>query len=220
FTSMGGYLFGADENGDPDPDDLGVDSEGGVAAFEKFHELGEAGDGVLRTSMTYDNAISFLEEGDTPFLISGPWAVRGAEAAGIDLEVSPIPGFEGEGPAVPFLGVQTFYVSSKAKNAVFAEEFVTNYVLDVDLATALYEADPRTPALIEAREAVSEDDPNLEGFQAAAEGASPMPSIPEMNAVWEPFGRALADVLEGAADGETAAEDAAEAIRKAIEDGA
>lgn len=217
FRSMGGYLFGEDENGDPDPDDLGVDSEGGVAAFEKLHELGDAGSGVLRTSMNADNAVPFFEEADTPFLISGPWAVSGAEAAGVELEVSAIPGFEGHEPATPFLGVQTFYLSSQSDNAVFAEEFLTNHVLDVDLATALYEADPRTPALLDAFDAVSDDDPHLEGFQAAAEGGTPMPAIPEMNAVWEPFGRAMADVLDGASDGATAAEQAAAGIRDAID---
>ena len=40
----------------------------------------------------------------------------------------------------PFLGVQMFYVSAKAKNNALAQEFVTNYVPRKDVQLALFEA--------------------------------------------------------------------------------
>ncbi|WP_460542320.1 sugar ABC transporter substrate-binding protein [Glycomyces halotolerans] len=214
FSSMGGYLFGDDGSGSLDPSDVGVDSPGGIAAFEKFAELGQAG--VLSTSIDGSNAIPFFTEGQAPFLISGPWALTDAQNAGIEYEVTAIPGFEGQNPAAPFMGVQGFYVSSSAQNALFAQEFVTNYVLTEDLQLKLAEAGGRLPALTAAAEAYSEGNADVQGFAAAGEHAVPMPNIPAMNAVWEPFGRAEADTIDGTTDGEDAATTAAQSIRDAI----
>ncbi|WP_100447489.1 sugar ABC transporter substrate-binding protein [Glycomyces xiaoerkulensis] len=211
FSSMGGYLFGAEGT---DPSDVGVDSPGGVAAFEKFAELGS--DGVLSTSVDGSNAIPFFTEGKAPFLISGPWALTDAQNAGIEYEVSAIPGFEGQNPASPFMGVQGFYVSASAQNALFAQEFVTNYVLTEELQLQLAEAGGRLPALTSAAEAYSEGNADVQGFAAAGENALPMPNIPAMNAVWEPFGRAEADSVDGTTSGEDAAATAAQSIRDAI----
>ncbi|GAB3996607.1 extracellular solute-binding protein [Glycomyces albus] len=212
FSSMGGYLFGAEGT---DPGDVGVDSEGGIAAFEKFAELGSAG--VLSTSVDGSNAIPFFTEGRAPFLISGPWALTDVQAAEMEYEVTAIPGFEGQNPASPFMGVQGFYVSASAQNALFAQEFVTNYVLGEDLQLQLAEAGGRLPALSSAAEAYSEGNADVQGFAAAGEDAVPMPNIPAMNAVWEPFGRAEANSVDGTTPGAEAAATAAGSIRDAIE---
>ncbi|WP_030160779.1 maltose ABC transporter substrate-binding protein [Glycomyces sp. NRRL B-16210] len=214
FASMGGYLFKDDGTGTLDPNDVGVDSEGGIAAFEKFAELGEAG--VLKTTIDSSNTIPFFVDGKTAFMISGPWALTDVQGAGLNYEVTAIPGFEGEGPASPFLGVQGFYVSATAKNAVFAQEFVTNYVLTEDLQVSLAEAGGRLPALTTAAEVFSEGNEDVQGFAAAGENAVPMPNIPAMNAVWEPFGRAQADAVDGVSTGEEAATTAAQSIRDAV----
>lgn len=214
FASMGGYLFKDDGAGNLDPTDVGVDSPGGVAAFEKFAELGA--DGVLKTTIDASNTIPFFVDGKTAFMISGPWALVDVQGAGLNYEVTAIPGFEGQGPASPFLGVQGFYVSATAKNAVFAQEFVTNYVLTEDLQLSLAEAGGRLPALTAAAEAFSAGNADIQGFAAAGENAVPMPNIPAMNAVWEPFGRAEADAIDGVATGAEAAGTAAQAIRDAV----
>lgn len=214
FSSMGGYLFKDDGTGTLDPNDVGVDSPGGIAAFEKFAELGEAG--VLKTTIDSSNTIPFFVDGKTAFMISGPWALTDVQGAGLNYEVTAIPGFEGEGPAAPFLGVQGFYVSATAKNAVFAQEFVTNYVLTEDLQVSLAEAGGRLPALTAAAEVFSEGNTDVQGFAAAGENAVPMPNIPAMNAVWEPFGRAQADAVDGVSTGEEAATTAAQSIRDAV----
>lgn len=214
FASFGGYLFKDDGTGTLDPTDVGVDSEGGIAAFTKFAELGA--EGILKTTIDATNTIPFFVDGKTAFMISGPWALTDVQGAGLNYEVTAIPGFEGQGPASPFLGVQGFYVSATAKNAVFAQEFVTNYVLTEDLQLKLAEAGGRLPALTAAAEAYAADNADVQGFAAAGENAVPMPNIPAMNAVWEPFGRAEADAIDAVSDGPTAAATAAQAIRDAV----
>lgn len=216
FSSFGGYLFGdGDEEGSYDTSDIGVDSPEGIAAFEKFAELGE--EGVLSTSYGAENSIPFFTEGDTPFLVSGPWALGDATDGDVNYEVSAIPGFAGEGPAAPFLGVQGFYLSSNAENEVFAMEFLTNFVLEEELQMLLAEAGHRLPANLAAAEQFAADNPDLEGFAEAGEHAVVMPNIPEMNAVWEPLGRAQANAIDGSADGEEAATNAADSIRSELD---
>ncbi|HEX2144553.1 MAG TPA: maltose ABC transporter substrate-binding protein [Glycomyces sp.] len=214
FSSFGGYLFKDDGAGNLDPNDVGVDSAGGIAAFEKFAELGEAG--VLKTTYDASNATPFFVDKKTAFLISGPWALTDVQTAGLNYEVTAIPGFEGQGPASPFLGVQAFFLSSAAKNAVFAQELITNFVLREDDQLALAEAGGRLPALTAAAEAYSTDNADVQGFAAAGENAVPMPNIPAMDAVWEPFGRAEADAIDGVSTGEQAATTAAQSIRDAV----
>jgi arabinogalactan oligomer/maltooligosaccharide transport system substrate-binding protein len=214
FASFGGYLFKDDGAGNLDPTDVGVDSADGIAAFDKFAELGAAG--ILKTTIDATNTIPFFVDGKTAFMISGPWALTDVQGAGLNYEVTAIPGFEGQGPASPFLGVQGFYVSATAANAVFAQEFVTNYVLTEDLQVKLAEAGGRLPALTAAAETFAADNADVQGFAAAGENATPMPNIPAMNAVWEPFGRAEADAIDGASTGEAAATTAAQAIRDAV----
>ncbi|MDA2813452.1 maltose ABC transporter substrate-binding protein [Nocardiopsis sp. RSe5-2] len=197
YSSAGGYLFGTDDEGDPDPSDLGVGTDASVEAMEKVAELGEDGDGALKRSIDADNVNALFERGETPYFVTGPWSLAGIKDAGVDYAISPVPGFEGMDEARPFLGVQSFFVASGGENKVLAEEFIVNNVAQPELATALYEADPRPPALLEVFEAAEADDPDLSAMMEAAEQAEPMPAIPEMSAIWDPFGKAQAAVIGG-----------------------
>jgi arabinogalactan oligomer/maltooligosaccharide transport system substrate-binding protein len=180
YSSAGGYLFGTTANGDYDPKDLGVGKPESIAAFKKIASLGEKGDGALKRSITPENSIATFTAKKCAYLVSGPWAVTDAK------------------PAQPFLGVQTFYVASKGKNKALAQEFVTNYVTTPELAVALYQAEPRPPALTAAFDQVKSSDPDLQKFVDAGKNAVPLPALPEMAAIWDPFGKAEAAVIGGA----------------------
>jgi arabinogalactan oligomer/maltooligosaccharide transport system substrate-binding protein len=215
YASAGGYLFGTTASGDYDAKDLGVGKPGSIAAFEKLRSLGEKGDGALKRSITGDNSIATFTGGKCAFLVSGPWATADVKKAGVTYDISPIPGFKGGKPATPFLGVQTFYVASKGRNKALAQEFVTNYVTTPDLAVALYNAEPRPPALTAALEQVKTTDPDLAKWAEAGKNAIPLPAIPAMAAIWEPFGKAEAAVI-GGADAKTTVEAAAKTISASI----
>lgn len=196
YASAGGYLFGQKDNGDYDPNDLGVGKPESVKAFEKIAALGK--DGVLKTSIGSENATPLFTSKKTAYLVSGPWAIADIKKAGIKYDITPIPGFKGMDKATPFLGVQSFFVAAKGKHKAVAQEFVTNYVTGKELAKALFAADPRPPALTAAFDEVKGTDVDLAKFAAAGEGAKPLPSIPEMSAIWDPFGKAEAAVVGGA----------------------
>ncbi|MET9240673.1 maltose ABC transporter substrate-binding protein [Nonomuraea sp. NPDC003709] len=212
FASAGGALFGATSTGDPDPKQVLVGSPDSVKAFGKLKDLGEKGDGALRTSITNENYIVNFAGGKCAYLISGPWAMSEVKKGGITYDITAVPAFKGGKPATPFVGVQTFFVASKGKNKALAQEFVANYVTNKDVAKALYEADPRPPALTAALQEVQASDPDAVKFMEAGKDGLPMPAIPEMAAIWEPFGIAENAVVKG---GDAAK--AAAAAQKAID---
>ena len=215
YSSAGGYLFGTNASGEYDANDLGVGKPESIAAFTRIRALGEKGDGALKRAISLDNSIATFTGGKCAFLVSGPWAITDAKKAKIAYDISPVPGFKGAGPARPFLGVQTFYVAAKAKNKALAQEFVTNYVTTPELAVALYRAEPRPPALTAAFDQVSGTDPDLAKFLDAGRDAVPLPAIPAMASVWDPFGKAEAAIVGGAAP-KTAMDAAAKTISSQI----
>ncbi|MFC7545097.1 extracellular solute-binding protein [Plantactinospora sp. GCM10030261] len=198
YTSAGGYLFGTAANGDYDPKDLGVGKPESIAAFKKIGELGEKGAGALKRSISDTNSIATFTAKKCAYLVSGPWAVADAKKANIAYDISPIPGFAGGKEAQPFVGVQAFYVAAKGKNKVLAQEFVTNYTSTPELAVALYEAEPRPPALTAAFDKVKGNDPDLAKFTEAGKNGQVLPAIPAMAAIWDPFGKAEAAIVGGA----------------------
>ncbi|MEV5323812.1 maltose ABC transporter substrate-binding protein [Nonomuraea sp. NPDC052634] len=212
FASGGGALFGTTSSGDPDPKQVLLGSEGSVKAFEKLAELGEKGEGALRTSLTNENYIPTFAGGKCAFLISGPWAIGEIKKAGVSYDITAVPPFKDGQPATPFVGVQAFFVASKGKNKALAQEFVANYVTNKDVAKALYDADPRPPALSAALEEVQASDPDAAKFMEAGKDGLPMPAIPAMAAIWEPFGIAETSVVKGGDPAKAAA-----AAQKAID---
>ncbi|GAA3508374.1 arabinogalactan oligomer/maltooligosaccharide transport system substrate-binding protein [Streptosporangium album] len=212
FASGGGALFGTTASGDPGPKQVLVDSKGSVAAFGKLRDLGEKGDGALKTSLTNENSISTFAAGRCAFLVSGPWAMTDVKKSGLSYDITAVPGFEGGKPATPFVGVHAFYVASKGKNKALAQEFVTNYVTNPDVATALYEADPRPPALTAVLDTVKATDPDAAKFMDAGRKGLPMPAIPEMSAIWMTFGIAESTVIKGGDPAKAAA-----SVQKAID---
>ncbi|RLP91643.1 maltose ABC transporter substrate-binding protein [Micromonospora sp. CV4] len=198
YTSAGGYLFGTGANGDYDPKDLGVGKPASIEAFKKIGALGEKGEGVLKRSIADTNSIATFTSKKCAYLVSGPWAVADVKKANIKYDISAIPGFAGGKEAQPFVGVQAFYVATKGKNKALAQEFVANYTTTPELAVALYNAEPRPPALTAALDQVKGSDPDLAKFQEAGKNGQVLPAIPAMAAIWDPFGKAEAAVIGGA----------------------
>jgi arabinogalactan oligomer / maltooligosaccharide transport system substrate-binding protein len=210
-TAYGGYVFGMDDDGTYDPSDLGIDSDGGIEAAEKFADMVDSG--LLSPDITYELMIDLFSGGDAAFAITGPWAMGDFE--GIEFEVSPIPEVDGGTPQ-PFVGVQGFMISSFAENELLAQTFITDHLATDEVQIELFEAGNRPPALISAFEQVA-DDPDIEAFGEAAADGVPMPAIPEMGSVWEAWTNAYELIYEGELEPEEAFSDAAEQIRDLIE---
>ncbi|GAA2450027.1 extracellular solute-binding protein [Agromyces soli] len=201
-TSYGAPLFAFDADSGYDTSELLVGSEGGNAFAAKLVEWGAAG--IINTSITGDIARDEFAAGKAPFMLSGPWNLPAFQEGGIDYAIEAIPQAGPDAPT-PFVGVQGFFVSSQSKNAIAANEFVVNYLGSEEAQLALYEAGGRPPALNSAFEIASAENPDVGAFGEVGRTGVPMPSIPEMGAVWDNLGATQSALLNGTAGDPTEA---------------
>jgi maltose-binding protein MalE len=210
LTLFGGYIFGVDEEGNYNPEDVGIDSEGGVAFLQNLDELVKAD--ILNASVDYGAGENLFHEGRLAVWITGPWALNGIRDSGVPYAVNPIPG--GESVARPFVGAQGFMINAFSKNALLAQAFLADFVATDEGAQLLYDAVPGISAWNALGESI--DDEDLVQFRLSVANGDPMPAIPAMNAVWTAWGNAITLVYQQQVDPETAAIDAATAIRAEI----
>lgn len=192
-TSFGAPVFVQDESGSYTTE-VGMGGAPGEAFAQWLAENGTAGTGYLSTTVDYDINNELFNSGQAPYTIQGPWAI--SAFPDVDVAVNPIPSAGGE-TAAPFVGVQGFFLSSQSDNALLATDFLVNHLATDDAQRALYEADPRIPALTVLADEVASD-PIIAGFLASAQGGVPMPSIPEMGSVWDFWNAAEAQIINGA----------------------
>jgi arabinogalactan oligomer / maltooligosaccharide transport system substrate-binding protein len=219
LSAFGGYVFGQNEDGTYNPEDLGIDSEGGLAAATWLQE--QAAAGLLNADVTYETMIQSFGTGNAPFAVTGPWALTdpngGFDQTGVPYAISAIPAREGGPDPAVFVGVQGFMVSSFSEQKDLATSFVLDYMSQEESQLALFEAASRPPALTSAYEQVA-DDPNVAGWGESAGNGIPLPAIPEMSNVWNAFGVAEVNTLRGG-DGPAEFTAAAEEIRSLIAGG-
>lgn len=196
-TSFGAPVFGTAADGSYDASDLQIGNAGGEAFAQWLAEQGAAG--ILNTNINGDLARENFVEGNAPFFLTGPWNVPAALDAGLNISVDPIPSAGGQ-EAQPFAGVQGFFLSARSENRLAANEFLLNYVGSEEVQTALYEVGGRAPALSSAFTSALAGDPITAGFGEVGAGAVPMPSIPEMGAVWQYWGVTQAAIINGSGD--------------------
>ncbi len=213
FTALGGYVFGLNDDGSYNADDIGIDSEGGLAAAQAFSDWAAAG--LIDVDITYDIMTESFGNGTAPFAITGPWALPSFED--VNFVVEPIPPVQGGEPR-PFIAVQGFMVSAFAENPLFAQTFVLDFMSTQEAQEAIFAADPRPPAHKAAFEAVAAGNPNIQGFGLSGQNGYPMPAIPAMGSVWTAWTDAYQLVLTGT-DATEAFTAAADQIRTLIAEG-
>lgn len=189
-TSFDAPVFKVDDKGDYTTE-LGMEGENGKKFAEYLQKLGK--EKVLSADLGGDQAKQAFMDEKSPYMITGPWWTTEFKDAKMDIEVLPIPSAGGK-PAAPFVGVQGVFVSSHSKNSLVANQFL-DYIAGKEAQDTLYELGGRAPALTESAEAV--DDPMLKGFDEAGKDGQPMPTLPEMGAVWEFWGGTEVAIING-----------------------
>ena len=192
-TAFGAPVFGTDAEGNYDPTDLQLGSEGGFEFANWLAAQGAAG--TLNTDVDGQIAKDKFLAGEAAFWLTGPWNVGAAIDGGINVAIDVVPSPTGA-PAQPFAGVKGFFVSSESDNKVAANDFLVNYIGTEDVQLALFEAGNVLPALTAAADTAAAD-PIVAGFQAVGAEAVPMPAIPAMGSVWQYWGVAEAAIING-----------------------
>jgi len=207
-TAFGGYVFGKDANGAWNPQDVGIDSAGEIAAVAWMRAAVE--EGLMPNTFDYETAHSLFETGKIPFLMAGPWALDRIRASGVPYAVAT--SFPGDG--VPFSGVQGFFVNPYSENVLLAQAFLTEYIATENVMQQLADTGNRPSAFKSVLEKTT--DPDLKAMGQAGVNAIPMPNIPEMGSVWSAADNGITLGVTGQQTPEAAMTDAANQIRTLI----
>jgi arabinogalactan oligomer / maltooligosaccharide transport system substrate-binding protein len=210
-TAFGGYVFGTNDQG-YNPEDVGIDSPGSLAAAEWLDSMYKANLLVPGSAVNYELMHAAFDNGDAAMMITGPWALPTIRESGIPYSVTVLPGETG--PARPFLGVQGLMINAFSDDVLLAQTFLQEFVATQDTMQKIFEADPRPSAFLPVREAIT--DPDIAAFAEAGADGLPMPAIPEMSAVWTSWGNAEQLIAQQSEAPDTAFKTAAEQIRTAI----
>lgn len=210
MTAYGGYVFGRDAQGNYNPDDVGIDSPGSIAAAEWLDKMVKAGH--LQAGVDWETMHKMFETGEAAMMITGPWALDRIRKSGVKYAISALPAGTEEGR--PFLGVQGFMVSAFSKDPLLAQTFLLEYVATAETMQKIFDANPRASAFLPVRDATK--DPDIAAFGDAGKNAMPMPAIPAMSAVWSAWGDAVTIVFQQQKAPDEAFKTAAEQIRAAI----
>lgn len=190
-TAFGGYVFGLNEDGSYNAKDVGLNSEGMVAAAEFI--AAQAAAGTIPVSTDWDTAHVLFETERTPFLMAGPWALDRIRESGVSYEITDFPAQTQAG--YPFLGVQGFYVNAFSENVLLAQAFLTEFVAKDATMLELQSAGNRASAMpaIAAQMA----DADLKKFGEVGVTAMAMPAIPEMGSIWGAWDSGIALAIQG-----------------------
>lgn len=207
FTSFGGYIFGKDDAGNWNPEDLGVDNEGMITGVQWLADGVANGD--LPADWDWANNHALFETGEVPFIMAGPWALSRFRDSGVPYGITSFP----DG-GYPFAGTQGFFISAQSENVLLAQAFLSEFIASVDTQLKLYEVGQRPPAYLPALAEV--DDTDLVAMAAAGENANMMPAIPAMGSVWGNWNDAVVLARDAKQDAAAAMTDAGTKIRALI----
>lgn len=219
ISGYGGYIFGQDENGNYDVNDIGLNNDAaieGLESVQKFYDEGLFPQGIIG-EQGINVLDSLFSEGKAAAVISGPWNQEPFVSAGIDYGVTTLPILSNGEIMSPFVGVKSYNVSSYSEHQELAQELAI-FLANEETTLKRYEETQEIPAITSLA-----DDPIVtenEVAQAVAEQSQDSeltPNIPEMNEVWEPVDSALQTIATGKATPKEAMDGAVETIKGQIE---
>lgn len=195
FSGNGAYVF-ANENGNFDINDIGLNNDGAVKGGELIQSWFEKG--YIPQDLTPDIMNGLFKEGKTAAVINGPWMVREYTAGlGEDLVAAPLPVLDnGENPK-SFVGVKAYMLSYYSENKEWAEDLMA-YMTNKENSMTYYEVAGEMPARFDSIEdPLIAEDPIYSAFAEQATYGEPMPSVPAVQQIWEPINDALAFISKG-----------------------
>jgi arabinogalactan oligomer / maltooligosaccharide transport system substrate-binding protein len=198
LVAAGGWLFGRDHEGRLDTGVTGLHTPETLAAFERFRGLGAQGAGALRRDIDRERATDLFAAGRTPYLICASRVVSDARRAKLPFAVGPVPPFAGLPAVRPFVSVHGFFLTRRGRNKTIAQDLAAHYLTRTDVSLALYETQPRPPALRAALDQILERDPVMAAFYRECQAGDLMPSMPQMSDVWHLLARAEVELVTGA----------------------
>ena len=191
FTGKNGNkLFGADGTDATNTYMNAKDAVEGMKYFQSFRKNLD-----VPSADISDNAVCLaaFTSGKAAMYITGPWNVASCEKAGIKFGVAPLPSLPGDStPSASFSGARTMQVSAYTNHPAEAEAFA-KFLISDEMQQLRFELTGAIPSTN-----IDVNNDYIKGFQEQLQYAYPMPSIPEVDAFWDPMKSACANIWDGA----------------------
>ncbi|HEX3016931.1 MAG TPA: maltose ABC transporter substrate-binding protein [Caproicibacter sp.] len=212
LAGYGAYVFGNDGS---NKNDIGLNSSNAVEGVKFVHSLKNIMN-VKSADASSEVIDGLFTGGKLPYTINGLWAVSNYKKAGVDFGVAVLPKMPNGKHAVSFLGVQALFVSAYAKYPNAAKLFA-EMASSKDLLMERYQITHEIPPIknIENNAAIKSD-PYVTAFLQQAQYSTVMPSIPQMNLVWDPYMRALQSVWDKDMDPKSSMDNCVNIIKSSI----
>ena len=206
--AFGGYIFGTD-GGHYDVMDVGLDRAGTLAAADYYASF--LAEGLQPGGVNMDMMRVWFETGQAAMTIIGPWALDSFRDADVNYKICDMPSETAPGQVL--VEAQGFMITSFSADPALAQLFLTDFVASPETMKAIADVDFRLSAYLPVRKSA---DPDLLAIGNVGANGTPIPGIPEMAAVWEPWETAVTLLSRQQATPEEAFSNAAAQIRAAI----
>jgi maltose-binding protein MalE len=210
WSAFGTYMFGQNEDGSVNLDDIGLNSEGGLRAAQWLSDY--YADGLADADMGDEVILGLFEEGQIAMFVTGPWWSQRLIDSGINYSIDRLPGVEGvteHGSAM--MSGYGLAINAFSEKKLLAEAFVLDFMMRPENMRTLLTAEggaalTRFPAL---NGVEIEGDPNVPGFMGAAETAIISPNVPVFGTLYTAWANATVLIAQG--------EDPVETMNNAVE---
>jgi maltose-binding protein MalE len=207
-SAFGGYIFGTFPDGTFNAQDLGLSSDGSLASATWLEET------IAKQDVAWgeeDWALTAFQEQKTAIIMTGPWALERLREMGVPFQIHSFPREVQE--SQPFLSVYGFLENRNTQSPSVAQTFL-KYLTTYEAVLAYSNVLRLPPARWDVLENL--EDAELRAFGFAGANGSPIPYIPEMDAVWGPWTDAIQSIMIGYMSGYEAFTNAQEIILKEI----
>lgn len=188
-TANGNRLFG--ESG-TDTSSSYLATEDSITGMKLFQSLRNVLP-IASADLGTDFADAAFSSGTAAMHISGPWNISSFTDAGINFGVTTLPSLPGTStPAASFSGTRGLFVSAYTDHAAEADLFA-KFLLTDEMQSLRYEITGALPSTN-----IAVDSEYAQGFISQLEYAFPMPSVPQMTAIWDVGTSASCNIWDGA----------------------
>ncbi|MBV1775318.1 maltose/maltodextrin ABC transporter substrate-binding protein MalE [Burkholderiaceae bacterium DAT-1] len=186
------FIFARDKQGNYDPNHVGLNTAGAVAAGNVMAEMIDRG--ALQKGAKYSEMEAGFAQGKIAMMLSGAFAWENARRAGIDFGVAPIPGLKPGQPGRAFVGVQGCMITAPSRNKDLAREFIERWLMQPD---ALRRMNAEVPLGVPANTAFYAElaqNPLIRATMDNARNGITIPNIPEMGRFWNTMDSAFMSI--------------------------
>jgi len=196
LASAGGYPFKKTAEG-YDVNDIGVANAGALEGLKAIVQL--INTGILPKGSSQSIMSEKMASGQLALMINGPWDWANLRKAGVDFDLAPIPGVNGN-PGRPFVGVFAAMINRSSPNVELAQHFLQEHVLTSESLKAMdADAPLGVPALKTLCDEMAARNHLIKVTYENAENGVVMPNIPQMGKFWSSMGAAFEIATNGGA---------------------